>query len=404
MVTTAPAKLTIYSADFWPVVGGVQSVVMLLARGFAARDHSWPVECTVVTETPAGTASDSDLPFPVVRNPSLIALARLLWRSDLVHIAGPALRPLLLSLLMRKKVVVEHHGFQAICPNGLLFHEPTGTACPGHFVAGLHRQCWKCNSAAGYLRSVRLWAITFFRRWSCRFVAANVAPTRWLELLLQLPHTSLIAHGVAEPPASLIPRGSTPKFVFVGRLVSTKGIELLLRASRELSRKGLQFRLLIIGEGPERTRLERLCDEFELGQRVEFTGQLADADVETLLCDALAIVMASVAGEVFGLVAAENMTRGRAVIVPDTGSLAEVVGEAGLKFAAGDATSLAACMEQLLRSPQIAIELGARARRRSLERYAVGQMLEAHRSLYAEVLAASPKHVAETEALTGTRT
>ena len=403
-MTRNPAKLTIYSADFWPVVGGVQSVVMTLARGFAARKERWPAECTVVTETPAGAASDADLPFRVVRNPSLVALARLLWQSDLVHIAGPALRPLVLSFLLRKQVVVEHHGFQAICPNGLLFHEPTRAACPGHFLAGLHRECWKCNSAGGYWRSVRLWALTFLRRWSCRFVAANVAPTRWLGRLIQLPRTSIIAHGVAEPPASSIPCGNTPKFVFVGRLVSTKGVELLLRASRELLRKGLQFRVLIIGEGPERGRLERLCRDLELAETVEFAGQVADADMEGLLRHAVAVVLPSLAGEVFGLVAAESMMRGHAVVVPDAGSLAEVVGETGLKFAAGDASSLAACMERLLRSPNAAIELGARARCRSLEHYGVGRMLDAHRALYGEVLAAPKKLPVEAKALTGTRT
>ena len=70
----------IYTADFWPVVGGVQSVVMTLARGFeTAEPFSRRVECTVVTETPAGTSSDSDLPFRVVRNPRLLddALAAL---------------------------------------------------------------------------------------------------------------------------------------------------------------------------------------------------------------------------------------------------------------------------------------------------------------------------------------
>src|SRR5579872_2031825 len=258
----------IYSADFWLVVGGVQSVVMTLARGFeAAEPSSRRMECTVVSETPAGTAVDSDFPFRVVRNPSLLELARLLWQSDLVHVAGPALRPLVLSFILRKQVVVEHHGFQALCPNGLLFHEPTRTACPGHFLAGRHRECWKCNAGAGYWRSVRLWALTFFRRWSCRFVAANIAPTRWLERLLHLPRTFIISHGVTERPSSPFPCGQSPQFAFIGRLVSTKGVELLLYAARELMNKRLEFRLLIIGEGTERQSLERLCGELGLAQR-----------------------------------------------------------------------------------------------------------------------------------------
>lgn len=383
-----PHRLLIYTADFWPVVGGVQSVVMTLARGYTAEEQfSREMECTVVTETPAGTASDSALPFRVVRNPNLLELVRLLWRSDLVHIAGPALRPLLLGFLLRKQVVVEHHGFQALCPNGLLFHEPTRTACSGHFLAGSHRECWKCNAESGYWRSIRLWALTFFRRWSCRFVAANIAPTRWVQGLLGLPRTSVIAHGVAERPFSPLSCGSTPKFVFVGRLVSTKGVELLLRASSELFNKGVDFHLLIVGDGPERENLERLSSEFGLAPRVDFVGEkTTEGDMQALISDAIAVVVPSLTGEVFGLVAAENMMRGRPVITPDDGSLAEVAGDTGLKFKAADATSLAGCMYKLIRSPEIATELGLRARHRSLNQFLAQGMLNGHLALYQEVL------------------
>lgn len=385
-MTSTPPKLIIYSADFWPVIGGVQSVIMTLAQGLAAGERAGEVDCTVVTETPAEMGSDSHLPFRVVRNPSIIELSRLVWQSDLVHIAGPALRPLALSFLLRKKVVVEHHGFQSLCPNGLLFHEPTRTSCPGHFRAGLHRECWKCNAESGSWRSLRLWALTFVRRWSCRLVNANIAPTLWLKQLLELPRTFVVSHGVAARPVAPFTGHRSPKFVFIGRLVSTKGVELLLHASRELWNKRLEFRLLIIGEGSELHRLRRLCGQLGIGQKVDFVGHIPEDQVQALLSSAIATVMPSVAGEVFGLVVVENMMRGRPAIVPEGGPLAEVAGQTGLKFAAGDSKALAACMEKLLRSPEVAVELGDRARRRSLENFRAEQMLEGHLALYQRVL------------------
>jgi glycogen synthase len=385
-VTGSPIKLMIYSADFWPVVGGVQSVVMTMAQGFARREHALGVECKVVTKSPAGMASDSDLPFRVIRKPNILQLARLIWESDLVHLAGPALRPLLLSYILGKKVVVEHHGFQALCPNGLLFHEPTRTACPGHFLAGLHHECWKCNVGFGRWQSLMLWALTFCRRWFCRLVAANIVPTRWLGQLLQLPRTVVEPHGVAERALAPLPRINSSRFAFIGRLVSTKGVELLLRASAELLRKGVESRVVIIGDGPERKNLELLCRELRLAQTVDFVGQIEEEDVAALLHDAIAIVIPSTAGEVFGLVAAESMMRGRPVIVPDGGALAEVAGETGLKFTPGDAKSLADCMERFLRSPELGIELGNRARHRSLDNFRAGQMLEGHVALYQVML------------------
>lgn len=382
-----PRSLLIYSADFWPTRGGVQSVVMALARRFTHRDSaSRRMECTVVTETPANRDADSDLPFRLVRNPSFIELVRLIHKSDLVHVAGPALRPLAISFLLLKHVVVEHHGFQTVCPNGLLFHEPTRTACPGYFVAGRHGQCWKCNAAAGYWRSVSLWALTFLRRWCCGFTAANIVPTGWLMRLLRLPRTAIICHGVKVRPYLPFPSGQSPTFAFVGRLVSTKGVELLLHASRELSNKNLKFRLVIIGDGPERKTLERLCCELGLAYRVDFVGEIPEEDVDALVSDAIAVVMPSLAGEVFGLVAAESMMRGRAVIVPEGGSLAEVAGETGLKFVGGNSTSLAACMEHLLRSPEAAMELGQRARSHTLNLFSAEGMLNHHWALYQKVL------------------
>jgi glycosyltransferase involved in cell wall biosynthesis len=217
-------------------------------------------------------------------------------------------------------------------------------------------------------------------------VAANIAPTHWLERLLQLPRTFTISHGITERPPSPFPCGTSPQFAFVGRLVSTKGVELLLFAARELWNKGLEFRLLIIGDGTERRSLERLSSELGLAQRVDFVGHAVEEDVQALLSEAIAVVIPSLAGEVFGLVAAENMMRGRAVIIPDGGSLAEIAGETGLKFAAGDAKSLAACMEKLLHSPEIARDLGGRARRNTLNKFRAEAMLDAHLALYQEVL------------------
>jgi glycogen(starch) synthase len=387
-VTRPATKLLIYSADFWPTVGGIQSIVMTLARGLARPEQSsQTIQCTVVTETPAGKASDSDLPFGVVRKPSLIELARLLWQSDLVHVAGPALRPLLLSFVLRKKVVVEHHGLHAVCPNALLFHEATGTACPGHFLAGRHRECWKCNAGAGYWRSLRLWALTFARRWFCQLTAANIAPTRWLERFLKLPRTFTIPHGVPESPGLPFDSVSKPKLAFVGRLVNTKGVDLLFHASREVLNRGLDFGLLIIGDGPERGHLERLCGELRLADRVQFVGEVSNSDLQSvLLRDAIAVVVPSVSGEAFGLAAAENMMRGRAVIVPQGGSLAEVAGATGLEFGSADVPSLAGCMEEMLRSPELAKELGRRARQQARIRFAAADMLQNHLALYREVL------------------
>jgi hypothetical protein len=94
----------------------------VLARGLAAYGNP-AMEVTLATMTPAGGIEDSALnnclKVRVVRRPS-VRLFRLIRQADVIHIAGPCIAPLALSVLLRKPVGVEHHGFQVV---------PTGTTC-----------------------------------------------------------------------------------------------------------------------------------------------------------------------------------------------------------------------------------------------------------------------------------
>ena len=176
-------KLLMYSHFFAPSVGGVESVVRSLARGLAeirTPEGLNEFDLTLVTETPAEEFDDRLLPFRVFRQPSLSELLQMIRSSDIVHVAGPSLFPLLLGWLSRKPVVVEHHGFQTICPTGQLVIEPIGTPCPGHFMAGRHLECLRCRSDNNWLASWKLWSLTFVRRFLCSRVAANIMPTEWL--------------------------------------------------------------------------------------------------------------------------------------------------------------------------------------------------------------------------------
>lgn len=96
--------------------------------------------------------------------------------------------------------------------------------------------------------------------------------------------------------------------------------------------------------------------------------------------------MPSLGGEVFGLVAAENMARGKSVIVSDIGALKEVVGDAGFVFPVGDAAALAACMRRVLENPSLACSLGAASRARATKLFSATRMVEEHAALYREIL------------------
>ncbi|MGB6597909.1 MAG: glycosyltransferase, partial [Candidatus Acidiferrum sp.] len=219
-------KLLIYSHFFVPSVGGVETIVLSLARGLAQLrkpDGDAEFEVSLATETPADNFDDASLPFRVVRRPNLIHLWDLIRASDVVHVAGPAMAPLLLGFLARKPVVVEQHGFQTICPNGQLLIEPAGMPCPGHFMAGRYAECMRCNVGQGWMVSRKLWLLTFVRRFLCRRVSSNITPTAWLGGLIQLPQIVAIPHGVecvGAPVSYQAASSRLPMIVFQGRLVT----------------------------------------------------------------------------------------------------------------------------------------------------------------------------------------
>jgi glycosyltransferase involved in cell wall biosynthesis len=193
-----------------------------------------------------------------------------------------------------------------------------------------------------------------------------------------------IVHGL--PPLkgtpSTRPAASLPIYAFVGRLVGTKGIRVLLEAARLLKSRGVAFQVKIIGEGAERSALEQTVRDLGIEHIVTFMGHVPSEKLDAVLSEATAVVMPSLAGEVFGIVAAENMQHGRLVIASDIGSLSEVVGTAGMKVAPGDPVALANCMETVNRNPKLREELGRKASERIVRFFSADQMIEEHLRVY----------------------
>ncbi len=326
-------KVLIYTHAFAPSTGGVETYVMLLAEGLSrlSVEKNGPVEVTVATQTAAGRMNDSLMPYRILRRPSQLALAKLVRSADVIHAAGPAFPPLVFAWLFRKPVIVEHSGYQSICPNGMLLYGPKRTLCPGHFMARHYRECVRCNEDDwGRVRSMRGLLLTFPRRWLCRRAARNVGPSRHIASRSALPNTEVIFHGV--PPPAAMPayernQNGPVCFAYVGRLVIEKGVPVLLQAASQIAEKGFDFHVRILGDGPERQNLENLSEHLGLRNRVEFLGSVPVERVPEALGRADAIVMPSVWEDVAPLVAIEQMMQGKLVIASDIGGLGEEVAD-----------------------------------------------------------------------------
>ncbi|MFD3502637.1 glycosyltransferase family 4 protein [Streptomyces sp. NPDC058676] len=145
-----------------------------------------------------------------------------------------------------------------------------------------------------------------------------------------------VVHNGVEEPGPRAGRSPEPLFVAVGRLVEYKRIDLLLRLWERV-RPVTGGRLLIVGDGPERARLEQLA-----GPGVEFTGHVSEAEKHRLLCEAWLLLHPS-AVEGWGLVVTEAAARQTPSIAFDVPGLRDSVvdGETGV-LAHGESSFAAA--------------------------------------------------------------
>lgn len=391
-------KILIYGEYFLPVVGGVQTSMNLLAKGLVELNsrpdkgvNENEIDVTVVIGTAADGTDDSVFPYRVVRRPGFWRLVKLIRNADVIHLAGPCLLPMVIGWLIGKPVVVEHHGYQAICPNGLLFREPSRVVCPGYFGQSQYAKCMHCSSATmGRLGAVRALLLTFPRRWLAQRVAANITISDHVGARLKLPRMQTVYYGIERSGSARASTSQTSsnrfEVAYVGRLVTEKGPGLLLEAARLLADDRVGFHISFIGDGPERARLEKLADSLGLDHISTFAGDLRGFQLEEAVAKIDLVVMPSLCEETAGLSAIEQMMRGRAVIVADIGGLSEVVGEAGLKFAPGDSKALAACIRRFVDNPTLLKSIGSMAHERAMQLFSLDGMVQGHVSLYRKAL------------------
>jgi len=372
-------------------VGGVENAVISLARGLAAlRSPTGQAEfrVTVVTLTDAGHFDDRTLPFRVFRKLSFLKLINLIRQADVVHVAGPSLTPLLLAYSTRTPLVVEHHGYQAVCLNGLLLQQPGASTCPGYFQERQYSKCVRCFAAeTSLLRGIPKLLTMFPRQFVTRRADVNIAITRHVMDRQRLPHTQVVYYGIEDPLKGSIP--GPPKavqdticFAYVGRFVGEKGLPVLLQAASLLHRQGISFRVLLVGDGQQRPELEEIIRREQLQEVVCITGYLRGEQLAAALQQIDVVVMPSLWEETAGLSAIEQMMCGKLVIASAIGGLREIVADGGLTFPPGDAVALAQHMRAVITEPSSFDNLRRVARSRSLRMFQLQTMINEHAAIY----------------------
>lgn len=384
-------KVLIYAHAFAPSVGGAETYIMNLAQGLARRAPGELTSVQLITETPAGNFDDRSVPFPVLRQPSIRQLFESIRKVDIVHIAGPVMKVMLVAAISNRAFVVEHHGYQVSCPNGLLMYGPNDEICPDRFMRKQYGYCLKCNAfgrkwSQSFVKVLAMWP----RRLLCRIARKNVCVSEHVKRRVRLPRSVVIYHGVKEysdRPGNRNERQheSTLTVAYVGRLVGEKGVPVLVEAVRLIQSLGREMRLKIIGDGPERERVQVAAAALT-NPTAEFTGLLTGAALENAQGDVDVTVIPTRMEETAGLAVMEQMMRGHAVVVSDVGALPETAGEGGLTFRAGDPASLARRLEQFDNDRSLLQQVGLRGQNRAKAVFGVERMVSDHLRLFREAL------------------
>ena len=176
----------------------------------------------------------------------------------------------------------------------------------------------------------------------------------------------------------------------VGRLVPIKDHQTLLKAAAALSKSGIDVRVLLVGSGPERERLQSLATS-SLEGRVCFAGD--SSRVPELLNAMDAFVLPSL-NEGMSNTLLEAMACGLPALATNVGGNPEIIENNvnGCLFTPGDTAWLADKLTLLMRDPALIHQLGTAARNRAIESFSLGRMLDTYRNFYLDL--AARRHVA----------
>lgn len=314
-MTQPSMRLLMLSEVYPPAIGGIETIGQIMAHALAARGHQVVVVTRTPCDDPAVEAREAAAGVIVVRNPGMMKLLRLGWWSEQILHNHLSLRTAGALWLLPRPWCIWVHTY--VFPVG---------------AGGL--STW-CKRRA--LRRARVAAV------SSALVAtlpvpAMVLPDTWRQ---EVFHSR--------------PTTRDRELVFVGRLVSDKGVDLLLSALAALAqaRDSLRPRLTVIGAGPEEDALKQQSRDLGLAGQVAFLGGKPPHEVADELARHEIMVVPSRWAEPFGIVVLEGLACGCVPIVSRGGGLPEALGGCGELFENGDVHGLEMALRRLLTDPQL---------------------------------------------------
>jgi rhamnosyl/mannosyltransferase len=360
--------------DYYPVLGGIENHVRLLAEGQTRRGH----QVTVLVTSPTRRESDE-----VISGVRVIKAARL---------ATVASAPISLSLVVwMRRLLADITHLHAPYPIGEL----------AWLVAGQTRRMVMTYHSD----IVRQRALAFLYRPFLRVIlrrADRILPTS-PAYVASSPYLRDMAEKCTPIPlgidverfqqtdgrkiAAIRQQFGGPLVLFVGRLRYYKGLQYLIRAMTKVP----QAQLLIIGSGPMGPSWQKLSEALGVDRRVHFLGDIPDEDLPAYIhASDIFVLPSSHRSEAYGVSMLEALACGVPAISTELGTGTSYVnrdGVTGLVVPPRDADALAAAMNRLLTDDELRQRLGMGARQWAEREFSYERMVERVLAIYEEVLA-----------------
>ena len=183
------------------------------------------------------------------------------------------------------------------------------------------------------------------------------------------------------------------QILFVGRLVPKKGVHHLIAAMNKVVESVSEARLIVVGSGPEESRLRALASPLKLRNHISFYGAATREMVPKLMQTSGIVVVPSVTApdgdrEGLGLVTIEALGCGCSVVAHDFAAIHDVIadGKTGLLVPQGDESALGEALLRLLKDPDLQRELGAKGRQFVLERFDWESAADRYANLFVKIL------------------
>jgi glycogen(starch) synthase len=208
------------------------------------------------------------------------------------------------------------------------------------------------------------------------------------KVLPEIAHrSSVIYNGLDIPAAAPTPLPwEPPRLLCLGRLSREKGFDLALTAFSSLADRFPDLHLTIAGDGPERKFLESETVRLGLSSKIDFLGWVPPDGVPALINIATIVILPS-RSEGLPLVVAEAGFMNRPVVAARVGGLPEIVRhqQTGMLVDKDDSRGLGEAIAFLLTQPNVAVEMGQKARSRALELFGFSSFVDAYDALYQKV-------------------